>query len=221
MQKIIVTLMAVFFSFQLWADNFSAERLTRVRSGSRENVSQLLWVKASNDVTSVAQLWEYKEGQWQSVGDEFDVSVGTKGTTKSKREGDGETPEGIFSLNELFGRGARQNLKMSYRALTAADKWIDDAEHADYNTFVQGATTARSYEDLLREDGQYDLFAVVGYNMNPIIPGNGSAIFVHIWSGPGNPTAGCVAMERENMERLARFLDREKNPHILIGELRR
>jgi L,D-peptidoglycan transpeptidase YkuD (ErfK/YbiS/YcfS/YnhG family) len=44
-----------------------------------------------------------------------------------------------------------------------------------------------------RADALYDVVLVVGYNDAPVIPGLGSAIFVHL-ARAGFPTAGCVAM---------------------------
>jgi hypothetical protein len=38
---------------------------------------------------------------------------------------------------------------------------------------------------------------VIGYNMEPVVPGAGSAIFLHIATPDFAPTAGCVAVERE------------------------
>jgi L,D-peptidoglycan transpeptidase YkuD (ErfK/YbiS/YcfS/YnhG family) len=41
------------------------------------------------------------------------------------------------------------------------------------------------------------VLVVVGYNMEPVVPGAGSAIFLHIATPGFAPTAGCVAVERE------------------------
>lgn len=67
-----------------------------------------------------------------------------------------------------------------------------------------------------RDDNAYKLGAVIEYNTNPIIAGKGSAIFMHLWSGPTKPTAGCIAMSEENMTFLFRWLDKNKGPMILI-----
>jgi L,D-peptidoglycan transpeptidase YkuD (ErfK/YbiS/YcfS/YnhG family) len=48
-----------------------------------------------------------------------------------------------------------------------------------------------------RDDDLYDALVVIGYNMGPIIPGAGSAIFLHIASPDFAPTAGCVAVAKE------------------------
>jgi L,D-peptidoglycan transpeptidase YkuD (ErfK/YbiS/YcfS/YnhG family) len=181
-------------------------------------IAQLLWVEATQSPQSVAQLWAFENGAWVTVGDQFPVVVGRNGTSKDKYEGDGKSPEGLYPLTQTFGVDERQNMKMEYIKIQADDKWIDDVNHPDYNTWIRGDTTATSYETMLRTDHQYDLLAVVGYNMMPIVPGRGSAIFVHIWLEPTKGTAGCVAMAPEQMEKFAQWLDPQLSPHILIGE---
>ena len=48
---------------------------------------------------------------------------------------------------------------------------------------------------MFRSDPLYDLIVVVGHNCQPVEFGMGSAIFLHAWRGPRQPTAGCVAFD--------------------------
>jgi L,D-peptidoglycan transpeptidase YkuD (ErfK/YbiS/YcfS/YnhG family) len=57
-----------------------------------------------------------------------------------------------------------------------------------------------------REDDLYDALVVIGYNMEPVVPGAGSAIFLHIATPDFAPTAGCVAVRREILLRLLPLL---------------
>ncbi len=180
-------------------------------------MEQLIAVKASLEPATIAQVWVLENEKWSKSGEEFAVVVGRNGSTQNKIEGDGKTPEGLYPINEMFGVAERIDLKMKYTQLTKNDKWIDDVKHIDYNKWIRGTTTAKSFETLLRKDHQYDLFAVVGYNMNPIIPGKGSAIFLHIWRSEGNGTDGCVAMSPESMQIVAPLLSPERKPYIYIG----
>ena len=68
-----------------------------------------------------------------------------------------------------------------------------------------------------RDDHLYRLGVVVGYNTDPVVAGLGSAIFLHIWKGPGQPTAGCVAMAESDLERIVAWLDPAKMPQIILG----
>ncbi len=50
------------------------------------------------------------------------------------------------------------------------------------------------HERLHREDNIYDVIGVLGWNMDPVVPGRGSAIFVHVARADFAPTDGCVAL---------------------------
>lgn len=144
--------------------------------------------------------------------------MGRKGLAApgKKVEGDGHTPQGRFRIGVAFGRAERVVTRLSYRKLTAEDFWIDDPASPKYNQWVIGQPEAKSYETMLRTDGLYDLGVVIEYNMEPVVSGAGSAIFLHIWEGPAVATAGCVALERRNVERLLAWLDRDREPWIWL-----
>jgi L,D-peptidoglycan transpeptidase YkuD (ErfK/YbiS/YcfS/YnhG family) len=57
---------------------------------------------------------------------------------------------------------------------------------------------------------------VIEYNTDPIVPGKGSAIFMHIWRGPDSPTSGCIAMAKENFLPLLKWLNWDHNPVIIL-----
>jgi L,D-peptidoglycan transpeptidase YkuD (ErfK/YbiS/YcfS/YnhG family) len=48
------------------------------------------------------------------------------------------------------------------------------------------------------------------------IVGKGSAIFLHIWSGPNGSTAGCVALDEINLLSILQWLDKAKQPRMLV-----
>ncbi|MFN9704555.1 MAG: L,D-transpeptidase, partial [Planctomycetota bacterium] len=104
---------------------------------------------------------------------------------------------------------------LDYVAATADDHWVDDPRAAQYNQWVVGATGV-SAERLRRDDGQYDVAVVLEYNTDPVVPGRGSAIFLHVWSGPGTPTAGCVAAAAADVRRLLGWLRRAQRPVCVV-----
>ncbi len=163
---------------------------------------------------------EKTNGEWTQTMEPLRAVIGKNGFAApgEKREGDGKTPSGLFRLGTAFGYPEKVDTKMPYRQALNDDIWVDDPEAADYNRWVKKEQTqANSYETLKRDDPLYEYAIVIEYNTDPVIKGHGSAIFLHIRAGYGEPTAGCVAVSKENMLRLLSRLDPEKQPVILIN----
>jgi L,D-peptidoglycan transpeptidase YkuD (ErfK/YbiS/YcfS/YnhG family) len=163
---------------------------------------------------------EKKHDHWKLVSGPIEATIGKHGFALpgEKREGDGKTPSGIFSLKRTFGYDKTVKTKMPYRQATEEDLWVDDPNAPDYNQWVkQGETSAASYEKMKREDGQYKYGIVIEYNTDPVIKGHGSAIFFHVWKGKDFPTAGCVAVSEEDMIKIFGWLDPNAFPLIIMG----
>lgn len=145
------------------------------------------------------------DGRAHAAGREFAVSLGRAGLVADKREGDGGTPVGAWSLRRLLYRPDRLPAPVS--ALPVApiapdDGWCDAPDDPAYNRPVKLPYPA-SHEVMWREDHLYDLVVVVGHNDDPPAAGEGSAIFIHLKRDDGGPTAGCVAFTREDLLWLA------------------
>jgi L,D-peptidoglycan transpeptidase YkuD (ErfK/YbiS/YcfS/YnhG family) len=107
---------------------------------------------------------------------------------------------------------------MPYRQATNDDVWVDDPNSIDYNRWVKKQDThAASYEMMKRDDNLYKYGIVIEYNTDPVIKGNGSAIFLHIRKGEGIPTAGCVAVSEEDIIKIIGWLDPAAAPLIITG----
>jgi L,D-peptidoglycan transpeptidase YkuD (ErfK/YbiS/YcfS/YnhG family) len=138
----------------------------------------------------------------------FRAALGRAGITRRKREGDLATPQGEFLLREVLYRPDRiaiPRTRLPFRALEPEDGWCDAAEDVRYNRRVRLPYSA-SAEALWREDHVYDLLAPLGYNDDPVVPGRGSAIFLHVARTDFGPTAGCIAIEPEALSRLLGLL---------------
>lgn len=168
-----------------------------------------------------------KDGKWSTVYNNLSAIVGKNGIAGpgEKVEGDSKTPSGLFYLGETFGYhllslSKISNIRMDYRYITNSDfdKFIDDSNTPEnnYNSWVVGPTKASSYEKMYRDDGLYEYGAVINYNMNPSTLGRGSAIFMHIWGSGKTYTAGCVALQIEDLIGILNWLDKAKQPQILI-----
>lgn len=156
---------------------------------------------------------------WEIVFNAIPSTLGKKGFAKpgEKKEGDWKTPSGTYPIGLVFGYAPKMDTAMPYRQATENDFWVDDVQSPQYNTWVHGTLDAKSFEKMKRKDHLYKMGFVVEYNTNPIVKGDGSAIFFHVWRRPGAFTAGCVAMEEENIEKIIRFLDPNAKPILIMG----
>ena len=90
-------------------------------------------------------------------------------------------------------RIARPKVKLPLRAIQPDDGWCDAPNDPNYNRLVKLPWRA-SAESLWRDDALYDLVAVLGFNDAPVMPGKGSAIFLHVARPDYSHTHGCVAL---------------------------
>ena len=164
--------------------------------------------------------FEKKGNEWKMAFEPFNAVIGRNGFAPAgeKKEGDGRTPSGIYPLKMTFGYNETLKTKMPYRQALADDIWVDDPQADDYNRWVKKQETrAASFETMKRDDNLYKYGIIIEYNNGPVIKGNGSAIFLHIWKGEGIPTAGCVAVSEENIIKILGWLDPGASPLIIMG----
>jgi L,D-peptidoglycan transpeptidase YkuD (ErfK/YbiS/YcfS/YnhG family) len=146
-----------------------------------------------------AEILEYRDCRLRWPRGSAAAAVGRAGVKADKREGDGATPAGTYPLVSILYRPDRiaaPQSRLPVKPLTPSDGWVDEPSDANYNRLVSLPYPA-SAERMWREDDLYDALVVIGYNIDPVIPGAGSAIFLHIATPDFAPTAGCVAVERE------------------------
>jgi L,D-peptidoglycan transpeptidase YkuD (ErfK/YbiS/YcfS/YnhG family) len=171
---------------------------------------------------ALVTAFERGEGGWR-VRWSAPAVVGRSGIVAAaqKREGDGGTPAGVHTIGPAFGYAPTVATRLAYRQATARDWWIDDPASPAYNTWVTNdGKPVVSAEAMRRDDGQYELGAVLGWNTDPVASGRGSAIFLHVWNGPDEPTSGCVALAREHVASLLAWLDAAAAPCavVLVGD---
>jgi L,D-peptidoglycan transpeptidase YkuD (ErfK/YbiS/YcfS/YnhG family) len=144
-------------------------------------------------------------------------ALGRSGVKALKREGDGATPRGRFRLRYvLYREGTKRPLTaLGLRLIRRDDGWSDSPSDRNYNRKVRLPYGA-SAEHLWREDGLYDLVAVLGYNDMPRIRNRGSAIFMHIARSDFRPTEGCVALRGRDLRRLISRLPKQSDIVILV-----
>ena len=141
------------------------------------------------------------------AGRSMQCSLGKNGVAPEgkKVEGDGFTPTGSFQLRRAFFRadrisrpstGALQNVTS---VLHPSDGWCDDPSSPEYNTYLK-LPSPYHHETLWEvNESFYDLFAVIGYNDDPVVAYKGSAIFFHTTQNYGS-TAGCIALSLNDLQ---------------------
>ncbi|HOA61323.1 MAG TPA: L,D-transpeptidase family protein [Verrucomicrobiota bacterium] len=181
---------------------------------------QAIVVRPTRGFHTTLTAWERSANGWRRTAGPWPAVIGRNGFAPlgEKREGDGRTPSGVFRLGLAFGRPPALSTGLEYRQATDNDYWVDDPASPVYNRWVQGRPAGVSCEKMLLNNGLYDAGIVIEYNTAPIVPGRGSAIFIHVWDGDGqNATAGCVALDRARLMALLRRLDANANPVIVLG----
>ena len=190
------------------------------------NAGQLVVVSSSSWTTTFASvtLYEHRANGWVAVNRlPFSARVGRHGTSLSHLEGDGTSPAGSFPLLSAFGAATVGHTRLAYTKVHDGSCWISDASRADYNTMVDQKPCSGANEDLNRiaRGGPYARAIVTGYNIGPIVPGKGSAIFIHLHSRTANgatrATSGCVSLSPGSMATLWSWVDPAKHPRVVIG----
>ncbi|MBW8327303.1 MAG: L,D-transpeptidase family protein [Prolixibacteraceae bacterium] len=199
-----------------------ALRIVNKNAALPDSIRQLLVVfnETSGQDLAVLVALEKKGNKWQTVTEPMQAGIGRKGFAApgAKREGDDQSPTGLFRLGQLFCYDKNVDTRIPFIQTTPEDKWIDDPNSPDYNRYIRGTTQAKSYEKLLLNGNDYRYCMVIEYNTNPVIKGHGSAIFLHLSEYETiNSSSGCVVLLRKDMEKLLKWMNPESKPSILMG----
>ena len=205
---------------------------------------QLIVVTAPgwDEATATVQFFERRAAgstPWQAVGKPFPAVAGARGWgwgiglhgtgspgAPRKAEGDRRAPAGVFKVYAVFGLAPATRmrfLRLPYQQVTATTEAVDDPQSKYYNRIVDRARVphpdwSRS-ESMQRVGGRYRFGVMLEHNWQQV-PGFGSCIFLHLWSGPGQGTLGCTAVSPTDLNRLLHWLDARKNPLVVQLPLR-
>ncbi len=195
---------------------------------------QLIIVLAKDSIDTKGYLFKYEllNNQWIQIDKVKDVIIGKNGITKgrgvdmsfdasgkSKVEGDGKSPSGIFTIGDAFGFTSldkAKGIKLNYHPIDSFTRCIEDDRSKYYNQIVQGDEVQKDWihADKMRNVELYEWGFFVDHNTPPI-NNAGSCVFFHIWRGPGRYTLGCTAMSKENILDLLYWINPIKNPLII------
>jgi len=187
---------------------------------NKGNTKQAIVVTTSSysNVNATITTFENVNGIWKQIAS-FPGNIGRNGFIFHKVEGDGRSPAGIFSLGTTFGRYSNPGTSMAYRRSTTNDFWVDDIKSSLYNTWQNGPVSGRWTSAEKMYIPQYNYGFVINYNTAKRVPGKGSGIFFHVWSGSGHGTAGCTATAQTNVINTLKWLNPSKNPIIIEGPM--
>ena len=142
---------------------------------------------------------------------QFRCSIGKKGISKKKKEGDKKTPKGIFELENLYYRKDRiskPQTKLKCIEIKKEMGWCDDVKNKyKYNKKIK-VNNHIKHEKLYRLDNKYDLIIPIKYNYKKPKVGFGSCIFIHLTRNY-SPTAGCLALTKNNFLIFLKLIDKK------------
>ncbi len=175
------------------------------------------WNSAQGELTRYARV----DGTWRKQGEGMHVILGLAGyawgdglhgrgpargrTGPRKREGDGRSPAGVYALGPWRGEAAQLETKLGYRPIDSAQVCVDDPRSRAYNQVTAQDADYRTAERMQRSDGMYALALDVQHNVDPVAPGHGSCIFLHV-AERGARLTGCVGLARQDLQALAHWL---------------
>ncbi len=223
--------------FALLLNFFGAPTSSQAEDSPVARSSQVIMVTSPDWGTVTGTMWllERSQTDWKTI-DSWPVVVGRKGLGWGKgvhlstgegpikKEGDGKSPAGVFTLSSAFGTEPvgdikKSGLKLPYLHLSSMIECVDDTKSTNYNRIVVRTQHAQpdwtSSEKMAEYAKEYHLGVVVDHNTNPRKQGDGSCIFIHIWKNDQTGTSGCTAMESKNMEKLVSWLDPDQNPVLV------
>ena len=147
----------------------------------------------------------------------FDCSIGKNGTTKNKIEGDKKTPLGTFEIGNLYYRRDRHNkpiTKLKCIPITKKMGWCNDPnDKKNYNRLIKIKKNIK-HEKLFRKDKKYDFLIPISYNTKKIVPGKGSAIFIHLTNNYKS-TLGCIALKKNDFLILIKLINKKTKLKII------
>jgi L,D-peptidoglycan transpeptidase YkuD (ErfK/YbiS/YcfS/YnhG family) len=140
-------------------------------------------------------------------------------------EGDDRTPSGVFTLGPAYGYAPAPppGATWPYEVVGPRDLLVEDPRSPLYNTHLEvpGDRPLLAWEAeavMLQDVAAHALKVFVAHNAPPdVVPGAGSAIFLHAWRADGvDATAGCTSMARERLEEVVTWLEPGARPVYVV-----
>lgn len=229
---------ALLFAAAMTLAGCASTRADRAGDGAAQPQLVLVTTADWNATQGRLQRYLFEGGQWLAVGEPVAVGIGRNGAAWGrglraapgdggpvKREGDGRAPAGMFAVGTAFGYAAAAQTALPYAPMSASHYCIDVPASPLYDRIVDardvGAEAVKGSTEPMRRDlhadgdPRYRLGFVIAHNPAHV-PGAGSCIFAHLWRTPGEPTAGCTAMDAAAMDELLAWLRPQARPVFVL-----
>lgn len=195
------------------------------------NVTLSMFEKTNNG-------WKQEGGAWKGRLGKNGIAWGIGLHPKNiegtrKKEGDGRSPAGIFSIGSESGYvfGYAPEIKklpsLPYKVITSKDLWVEDPASPYYNRHIllQHQPTSKWEKDAQMRQGDHahSLKIFIAHNeataKQRAIANAGSSIFFHIWRGGGSKaTTGCTTMDETRLKTMISKIDPAKHPvYVLLS----
>ena len=212
-----------------------------------DRIAAVPWRDSGQAVVVVVADWNSQRGTlhayerngtaWREALPAHEVMVGRSGSAWGlglhpamgegpvKREGDGRSPAGVFSIGHAFGYAGSATTALPYDAMRGSHYCMDVPASPLYNRIVDAdvvgaAAVAGSTEPMRLDlhsagDPRYKLGFVIGHN-TAARANAGSCIFAHLRRSDTEPTAGCTSMDEPRMQALLGWLRPEARPVFVL-----
>jgi L,D-peptidoglycan transpeptidase YkuD (ErfK/YbiS/YcfS/YnhG family) len=192
------------------------------------NSGQVVLVTSRSWTGTVARLEAYERGThgWGRVLGPVPARVGRTGMIPGPRRvaGSGTTPAGTFPLRSAFGLEPDPGTLLPYVHVTSEDHWwVADPSSPHYNQLREGTSGGfltreagrRGSERIAARPQEYAYAVVVDFNRP--FPNRRLGACLSVRVATGLSTDGSVAVERESLIQLLRWLDPQQQPVITMA----
>lgn len=176
------------------------------------------------------------DGTWREAGEPVPCALGRKGlgvgrglslalAGPAKREGDGRTPAGLFSLPEAFGyagpeEARKKGVRLPYVAVTDRSACVTDPDSSLFGRIAgpeKRASAKVEHQDRMWRTDRANVWGVViGHNRIDPTAKAGTCLFVNVRPAGGPPTGGSIGLPEPAVAALAAWLDPAADPLLLV-----
>ncbi len=189
-----------------------------VTLGSATQVITVAAPKSTSTTGSLIAWQKQADGTWTKAFGPVTAHLGRAGVG-AQSEGSTKTPQGTFTLTQAFGINSNPGTGLPYLKVGNNDWWVSDTSAPTYNTHQVCAKASCPFKTSVSEHlagvWQYAYAVVMDVNTGPVVPGKGSAFFLHVTDG--GATAGCVAIDQSTLVAVMKWLQPGQHPRIAIG----